>query len=140
DLAVGLEGRDVGRFADLDAVATGAFGGVQGFVGLGYQGLKGERVVAAEAGDAKAGGQRDAFAAEFEFAAGPLFAQPVDRHFDVLLFDVGDDEQEFVAAHAAAKVGGARVAFQDFGKTLEANVAGVVAATVVDLFERIEIG
>jgi hypothetical protein len=139
-LALGLEGGGFGGDVDFDAVAAGAFGGVEGFVGLGDESGEGGGAFAAEAGDAEAGGKRDALVAEFEFAGGPFFTEAVDGDFDVAFFDVGDDEEEFVAAHAAANVGGACVAFEDFGEAFEDDVAGVVTVAVVDFLEGVEIG
>src|ERR1700757_5099547 len=93
---------------DFYLVAAAAFCGIEGLIGSLHEFLKGRRILAAKNSDSATFRDRNRLGAKVKFASFPFLTYAVDRGLNVLRLDVRDHEEEFVAAHPSANVGGPR--------------------------------
>lgn len=80
------------------------------------------------------------FVADLELVLRQFFAEAFNSFIYAAGVDVGDYQEEFVAAETAANVRRANDGFQNVREFLEQGVAAGVAVGVIDGFEGIQIG
>ncbi len=120
-------------------VATGPFGGVHRFVGLHHQIQCVVVGIARVCGDADAGGNVQRVVRDLHGQVDGLDDFGCDPRRIVGMADLGEDNDEFVAARALDRIAGANAGVEPAGDFLEQGVADIVAERVVDLLEIVEI-
>ena len=133
-------GRFAGRSGSDDAdLAPLGFILIHDFVGAVQEMLDGLR--AAGQADSQTVGD-GYFVVEGQLPAGRLQPLPDDSPagFDGLLFHIGEQDDEFIAAHAADEGQIVEALTQDMAEGLQQQVAGFMAIFIIGVFEVIEVG
>jgi hypothetical protein len=121
-----------------DAVAARALGFVERQIRLLDELLDARRRVMADAG-ADADGDRNARAGRGDDVLGDELAQPLAGRDRAVEGCLRQNQREFLAAQAPDDVGSALLLLQDVGDRLDDLVAGVVAVSVVDPLEEVDV-
>src|SRR5690606_24675850 len=126
-----------GRGSGADAVAAGALGLVELFVGAGDEG--GGGVVGLDGGAAEADGDADGFALEDEAVLGDLFAEGLREGDGAFELGLREHDRELFAAVAGEDFVAADALLDDLGELAQDVVAREVAALVVDALEEVDV-
>ena len=135
--ALGLR-RDAGRLPDGAAIAAGALGGIERFVGFLQQAVD---IVAhrIEAGNAEAGADRDGRVAAGNLQRADRQSQLLGRLVSAVLVGVRQQHGELFAAETAEQVGAAQLVADQLRHRRQHLVAGGMAIGVVDRLEVVEV-
>ena len=124
---------------DADQVTAGTLRFIEQLVGFANDIDQFLIVIAVRATNAETRGDADALPFKREGKSGELFPEAGDGSFDALFPNMGKDHEEFIPTETATHVRPAGVFLQEIRKGFEDNVTSVVAKSVVDGLEAIDI-